>query len=199
MLLVALVLSQQAQSAEADPTKTPLTANEKAQCRVQLTEFNERVRSNNAAVDAVKALEANIVSPSPSPKTSSPDAACNSADGARGVERQIEGTFAAMRADEKKHQDEVDRVANAQAKAQSWTADKRGKIWLQILRSPRFMAFQQQTQPYMDELMRIFGSKPKNKQEECHLVQRIAAMLPAIKSVNAKQYGFMADEIRSAK
>lgn len=273
MLFIALVLSQQAQSAEADQTKSPLTATEKAQCRVQLTEFNERVRTNNAAVDAVKALEAEIdalraaidkeqaavdrrdsaamnaldakiarnnalvtqhdemnaslkamssetrqrsaqfkeacenrplasspsPSPSPSPKPPSSDTACGSADGARGVERQIEGTFAELRADEKKHQTTVESAAKARAKSQGWNDERRGKIWMQILRSPKFMGFQREKQPYMDELMRILGSKPKNKQEECHLVQRIATMLPAIKSINAKQYAFMADEIRVAK
>lgn len=269
MLLVALVLSQQAQSAEVEPAKSPLTAVEKAQCRAQLTEYNQGVQVHNAGVDAIRALEVDIkalratiekdqaavdrrdsaamdaldaqiaksnalvakheemnaslkamssenkqrsaqfseacenrplaLAPAPSATTRSSDAACGSADGARGVERQIEGTFAEMRTDEKKHQATVDGVAKARAKSQAWNDERRGKIWLQILRSPKFMAFQREKQPYMDELMRMLGSKPQNKQEECHLVQRIAAMLPAIKSINARQYGFMADEIRAAK
>lgn len=267
ILVVALVLSHNAQSAEAESAKSALTAADKAQCLTQLTGFNQRVLAYNAEVDAIKALEAEVnalhatiekdqaavdrhdsaamqalnaqigksnelvarhaqmkvslkamsnenknrlvqfsqacenrpLAASPASTTPPADAACRSATGAKGVERQIEATFVAMRADEKKHQDEVDRVALARAKTQSWSADKRGKIWLQLLGSPTFMAFQREKQPYMDELMRVVGSKPRNGQEECRLVQRIAAMLPAIKSINARQYAFMADEIRVAK
>jgi hypothetical protein len=267
MLVVSLVLSHYAQAAGTESVRSPLTAPEKAQCRTQLTEFNQGVRSYNTQVDAIKALEAEVttlgaaiekdqatidrrdsaamqalntqidknnelitrheqmkaslkalssenkqrsaqfsevcetrpVAASPSSTTPPPDAACSSAIGAKGVERQIEATFADMRADEKKHQAEVDGVAKERAKAQVWNDEKRGKIWLQILRAPKFMAFQNQKQPYVDELMRILGSKPKNGQEECRLVQRIAAMLPAIKAINARQYAFMADEIRAAK
>lgn len=273
ILLIALVLSQHAQSAEVEPAKSPLTAVEKAQCRAQLTEYNQGVQVHNAGVGAIRALEVDIkalratiekdqaavdrrdsaamdaldaqiaksnalvakheemnaslkamssenkqrsaqfseacenrplaMAPTPasapSPTTRSSDASCGSADGARSVERQIEGTFAELRADEKKRQATVEDAAKARAKSQAWNDERRGKIWLQILRSPKFMAFQREKQPYMDELMRILGSKPKNKQEECHLVQRIAVMLPAIKSINAKQYAFMADEIRVAK
>lgn len=267
ILFVALVLSQQAQSAEVEPAKSPLTAVEKAQCLAQLTEYNQGVQVHNAGVDAIRALEVDIkalratiekdqaavdrrdsaamdaldaqiaksnalvakheemnaslkamssenkqrsaqfseacenrpLAPAPSMTTRSSDASCGSSDGARSVERQIEGTFSELRADEKKRQATVEDAAKARAKSQVWNDERRGKIWLQILRSPKFMAFQREKQPYMDELMRILGSKPKNKQEECHLVQRIAAMLPAIKSINAKQYAFMADEIRAAK
>jgi hypothetical protein len=93
----------------------------------------------------------------------------------------------------------VERVADTRAKAQSWSAEKRSKIWLQLLVSPKFMAFEREKQPFVQELMRILASKPKNGQEECRLVQRIAAMLPAIKAINARQYAFMAGEIRVAK
>lgn len=136
---------------------------------------------------------------SPSLKPQPSDSGCGSTIGAKAVDRQIEATFAEMRADEKKRQAEVDRVAQARAKAQAWSDEKRGKVWLQLLGSPKFMAFQREKQPYMDELMRVLGSKPKSRQEECRLVQRIAAVLPAIKAINARQYAFMADEIRVAK
>jgi hypothetical protein len=141
----------------------------------------------------------NALAASPSGKSQPADAACSSAVGAKGVEHKVEATFADMRADEKKHQAEVERVAQARAKAQSWSDEKKGKVWVQLLGSPKFTAFQREKQPYMDDLMRILGSKPKNRQEECQLVQRIAAMLPAIKAINARQYALMADEIRAAK
>lgn len=267
ILVVSLVLSQHSQSAEAESAKGPLTAAEKAQCRAQLTEFNQGVLAYNAEVDAIKALEAEVnassaaiekdqaavdrrdsaamqalnaqigknnelvarheqmglslkamssenkqrsaqfseacknrpLALSPSSKTQPSDSVCSSTTGAKAVKRHIEATFVEMRADEKKRQAEVDRVAQARAKAQSWSDEKRGKIWLQLLGSPKFMAFQREKQPYMEELMRVLGSKPKNGQEECRLVQRIAATLPAIKAINARQYAFMADEIRVAK
>ncbi len=136
----------------------------------------------------------------PPPAQAQPSAAvCGSSDGAKSVERQIEAAFAEMRADEKQRQAEVDRVQQARAKAQAWSDEKRGKIWLDILASPRFAAFEREKRPYVQELMRVLGSKPRNRQEECRLIQRIAAMLPAIKAINARQYGFMADEIRMAK
>lgn len=267
ILMVSLVLSQHAQSAEAESAKSPLTAAEKAQCRAQIAEFNQGVVAYNAEVVAAKALDAEIdavraaiekdqaavdrhdsaamqalnaqigshnelvarqeqmnsslkamssgnkqrsaqfseacenrpLALSPSSKTQPSDTLCSSTIGANGVGRQIEATFVEMRADEKKQQAEVDRVALAQAKARSWSNEKQGKIWLQLLGSPKFKAFQREKQPYTDELMRILASKPKNGQEECRLVQRIATMLPAIKAINARQYAFMADEIRVAK
>jgi DNA repair exonuclease SbcCD ATPase subunit len=278
---VLLALSPQAQCADAEPAKGPLTAAEKAQCRAQLTEFNENVRVYNAKVDEIKALEAEIralraeldkeeaavdrrdsaamqalnarirknnelverheqmdsaltamadeqeqrtaqfreacdnrppatpprplaaPTPTPTPTPASQpqpsDAACSSATGAKDVQRQIEATFAEMRADEKRRQAEVDRVAETRAKAQSWSKEKQGQVWMQVLASPKFMAFEREKQPYVQELMRVLGSKPKSGQEECQLVKRIAATLPAIKAINARQYAFMADEIRAAK
>jgi hypothetical protein len=142
-------------------------------------------------------------SPSPAPQVQLQaqvsDPACSSASGAKGVQRKVEATFAEMRVDQKKREAEVERVAEARAKAQSWSAEKRGKVWLQVLMSPKFMAFEREKQPYVEELMRVIGSKPKNNEEECRTVQRIAAMMPAIKAINARQYAFMADEIRVAK
>lgn len=136
--------------------------------------------------------------PPPSQKQPS-DSACSTTAGAKDVERQIEATFVQLRADEKQHQAEVERAAQARAKTQSWSAEKRSKVWLDLLVSPKFMAFEREKQPYVQELMRVMGSKPKNGQDECRLVQRIAATLPAIKAINARQYKFMADEIRVAK
>lgn len=139
-------------------------------------------------------------SPSPSPSPSQPsDGACGSADGAKGAERRIEAALAEMRADEKQRQAEVDRVYLARAKAQSWSDQKRGKVFLEILASPRFAAFEREKRPLVQELMRILGSKPVSGQEQCRLIQRIGATLPAIKAINARQYAFMADEIRVAK
>lgn len=266
IFVFSLVLSQQAKSADAGQSKGPLTVAEKAQCRVQLTEFNQSAQNYNAELDALKVLETEIKDLSaeldkeqvavdrrdraamdalnakigknnelverhermissikamsdenkqlraqfsevcenrplalPAPPDSEPgNTACSSISGKKDVKNRIEATFAEIRADEKRRQEEVDRVAAARAKAQSWGAEKRSKIWLQILGSPKFMAFEREKQPYVQELMRIVGSKPKNEQEECRLVQRIAAMLPAIKAINARQYAFMADQIRVA-
>lgn len=267
ILVVALLLSQQAQGAGAESAKGPFTAAERAQCQAQLTEFNQGVRAYNAKLDELRGLEAEFGALSaaleketaavdrsdsvamealnakigknnelverhtqmgllikemasehkqraaqfheecenrpaalpPPSQTLSSASACSSAAGAKSAGSQIEATFAEMRADEKRHQAEVDRVAKAQAKAQSWSDEKRGKVWLQLLGSPKFMAFEREKQPYVQELMRVIGSKPKSGQEECRLIQRIAAMLPAIKAINARQYAFMADEIRVAK
>jgi hypothetical protein len=143
--------------------------------------------------------ERRTVTPPPPLQSPPSEAVCGSADGAKGVERQIDAAFAEMRADEKHRQAEVDRVYQARAKAQSWNEEKRGKVWMQLLASPKFMAFEREKRPYVQDLMRVLGAKPKNGQEECRLIQRIAAMLPAIKAINARQYGFMADEIRVAK
>lgn len=112
---------------------------------------------------------------------------CNSTTGAKDVERQIEATFVELRADEKQRQAEVERIAHARAKAQSCNNEKRGKIWLQLLISPKFMAFEPEKRPYVQQPMRVMGSKPKNGQEDCRLLRRIAAALPAIKAINAWQ------------
>jgi hypothetical protein len=139
------------------------------------------------------------LAPSPLPQSKSSEATCSASTGAKDVERQLEATFVEIRADEKRRQGEVERVAEARAKAQSWSKDQQGKVWLQLLGSPKFMAFEREKRPYVQELMRVLGSKPKNAQEQCRLLQRIAATLPPIKAINARQYAFMADEIRVAK
>lgn len=143
--------------------------------------------------------ENRVVAQLPPSQSQPSNSVCGSADGAKGVERQIEATFVELRADEKQRQAEVDRAYQARAKAQSWTDEKRGKFWVQLLASPKFMALEREKRPYMQELMRILGSKPKNGEEECRLIQRIAATLPAIKAINARQYRFMVDEIGVAK
>jgi hypothetical protein len=271
--VVLLALSPRAQGAGAEPAKGPLTAIEREQCQAQLAELNQSVRTFNAKLEELKALEVEFdtqraeldkeaaavdrrdtaamqalnakirrnnelverhkqmtseikaiagdnkqrdaqfreacenrpaASPSRPPqqsasRTQPADAACNSATGAKDVQRQVDATLAEMRADEKLRQAEVERVAKARAEAQSWSKEKQGKVWLQIIASPKFMAFEREKQPYVQELMRMLGSKPKSGKEECQLVQRIAAMMPAIKAINARQYAFMADEIRAAK
>lgn len=264
---VSLLLSQQALGADAPAPKGPLSAAEKAQCLVQVTEFNQGVDgynaqlkelrameveidalrvevnaeqrvlnySDNAAVQALSAkidknnglitrygqmssslkamgsenkqraeqfresCENRLTAVQAASDTPAPDSACSSTSGAKDVESKIEAAFAEMRVDEKQRQAEVERVAQERAKAQSWSADKRGKVWLQILVSPKFTAFEREKQPYVQELMGILGSKPKNPEEECRLVQRIAATLPAIKAINGRQYSYMADAIRVAK
>lgn len=274
VFVVSLLLSQQAQCAEAESAKGPLTAAEIAQCEAQRIEFNQGVETYKTKVGEIKALEDEIdttsaalekeaaavnrrdnaamddlnakigrhneeikrhelmisvanamggenkqriaqyrencenrpLAPPPStPKRSVPlptlpsESACSSAVGAKGVERKIEATFDEMRVDEKKRQAEVESVANARAKAQGWTKEQRSKVWLQILGSPKFAAFEREKKPYVLELMSILSNRPKNAREECLLVQRIASTLPAIKAINARQYAFMADEIRVAK
>jgi hypothetical protein len=136
----------------------------------------------------------------PSPSESQPsESVCDSNDGVKGVERQIEAALAEMRADEKQRQAEVDRIYEARAKAQSWNQEKRSKVWMQVLASPKFAAFESEKRPYVRELMSVLGSKPKNGQDKCRLIQRIRATLPKIKAINTRQYGFMVDEIRAAK
>jgi len=127
------------------------------------------------------------------------DPACKTSIGTQDVQHQIEATFAEMRADQKQRQSEVERVADARASAEKWSKEKRSSVWMSILASPRFAALEQEKRPYLQELMNIATSNPKTAQERCQLVKRIAATLPAIKALNAKQYTFMADQIRSSK
>jgi hypothetical protein len=127
------------------------------------------------------------------------DPTCKTPMGTQDVQRQIEATFAEMRADQKQRQSEVERVADARASAEKWSKEKRSSVWMSILASPRFAALEQEKRPYVQELLSIATSNPKSAQERCQLVKRIAATLPAIKALNAKQYSFMADQIRSSK
>jgi hypothetical protein len=139
--------------------------------------------------------------PPPSPGPSSPplDPACTSAAGAGEVERQIQASFADMRADEKQRQDEVSRVAQARARSQAWSQEKQGKVWLQLMSSPKFMAFEREKQPYVAELMGLIAVRPEGEQAQCRLIQRVAAMLPAIKAINTRQYRYMAEEMAAMK
>lgn len=133
------------------------------------------------------------------PQPQSSDSGCSSATDTNDVRRQIETAFAEMRSDEKKHQAAVEKVAEARAKTQSWNREQQGKAWLKVLASPKFMAFEREKAPFVQEFMRIIASKPKNDQEQCLLLKRIAVMLPTIKAINARQYTVAADEIRVMK
>lgn len=186
--------------------------------------FNAKVRKNNELVDRHEKLvaEAKAASadnkqraaqfretcdnrPAPPPPsqpvqaTPADRASCGSVAAYKDVQRSIEATFAEMRADEKARQGEVERLAQKRAKELGWSKDRQGKVWLQILGSPGFMAFEREKAPHVQELMRVMGSKPKNGQEECQLVQRIAVVMPAIKAINTRQYAFMAEQIRVTK
>lgn len=271
--VVLLALTPRAQGAGAEPAKRPLTAVEREQCRAQLAELNDNVRTFNAKLDEIKALEVEFDSlraeldkevaavdrrdsaamqalndkirrnnelverhkqmtaeakaiagdnkqrdaqfrevcesrppalpsrpgqPSAS-RTKPSETVCSSTTGAKDVQRQVEAALAAMRADQRRHEAELDRLVEERAQARSWSKEQRGKVMLQLLASPKFMAFEREKQPYVQELMRIIESKPKSGQEECQLVQRVSATLPAIKAINARQYAFMAEELRVAK
>lgn len=163
-----------------------------AEAKAAAAENKQRVAQFRSACD-------NRPAAPPAQASSAAAAACGSAAGYKDVQRSIEATFAEMRADEKARQDEVERAAQARAKEVGWSKDKQAKVWLQILGSAKFMAFEREKAPYMQQLMGVMGSKPKNSQEECQLVQRIAATLPAIKAINTRQYAFMAEQIRVAK
>lgn len=266
IFVASLALAHHAQGADAESAKGALTQAEKTQCRAQRAEFNQSVRSYNAALDALKSLEAEIhaqqatiekqgvvdrsdsaaldaryadlrkidemaeryqqrsasikamssdneqhadqlrdrcenrpTAMSLASKTQPLDSACSSATGAKDAERQIQASLDEIQADQEQRQAEVDRIAEARAAAQSWSDEQRNEIWMHILGSSRFIAFENEKQPYVQELTRVMESKPSNSHEQCQFVQRIAAMLPAIKAINARQYAFMADEIRMAK
>lgn len=145
------------------------------------------------------ACENRPAAPPPPPLSPPPDSVCGSANGPKDVRRQIDATFVEIRANEKQRQDEVERVADARAKAQSWSKEKRSKVYLDMLMSPRFAAFEREKQPYVRELMSILVSKSTSPKDDCRILQRIAATLPHIKAINTRQYAFMADAIRVAK
>lgn len=155
--------------------------------------------NNQRAAQFHASCENHPLAQRPPSQAQPPAPICGKDSSARDLERQVQDGLAEIRTDEKQHQAEVDRVAEAQAKAQSWSKEKQSKIWLQLLASPKFAAFEREKQPYVRELMRMLGSKPKSGQEECRYMQRLSGMLPTIKAINARQYAFMADEIRKAK
>lgn len=145
------------------------------------------------------ACENRALALSSAPRKEAAEAVCSAATGTKDLERQLQATFGEIRADQKQREAEVERISQARAKAQSWSAEKRRDIWMQLLVSPKFGAFEREKLPYVQELMRVIGSKPRSGQEECRLLRRIAAMLPAIKAINARQYTYMAKAIQAAK
>jgi chromosome segregation ATPase len=63
-------------------------------------------------------------------------AACSSVAGAKDLQQRIDAALAEMREDEKRRQAEVSGVAEARAKAQSWSKQRQSQVWLQVIASP---------------------------------------------------------------
>lgn len=132
-------------------------------------------------------------------KAAPPKPVCSATSGDTDIERQLQATFVEIRADQKEREADVERVAQARAESQGWSARKRQEVYMALVVSPKFGTFEREKKPYLNELLQILGSKPKNHQDQCRIMQRIAAMLPSIKAINARQYKFMANEIAAAK
>ena len=124
---------------------------------------------------------------------------CSSTSNGKVARNQIENSFAIMRNQEKIRQDQLDQLAKTKAKSIGWNSQKSTQFFLQILTSPKFAQFEQEKRPYVFELIRISATKPKNSQEECQLLTRIAKITTSIRAINDRQYSFMEDEIRKIK
>lgn len=134
----------------------------------------------------------------PHPAATSEASSCNVGTDSKGAAYSLESALAEVKADDKRRQDEVEQAAQARARERSWSKDKQSKVWLQILGMPKLWAIQREKQPFVQELMQIMTTKPRNEQEKCDQQRRIANTLPAIKAINARQYAFMMEQVRLA-
>ena len=121
---------------------------------------------------------------------------CSTADGIKAASGQAEQYFTALRADHNKHQAAID----AELKAKNFSKERSAQLFMNMMSSKEFQAFEKEKQPYVTELMGIMQAKPaRGSQEECQGIQRIQQITEKVKAVNARQYGYMGAQVRAAK
>lgn len=129
---------------------------------------------------------------------------CSTAEGAQAAQEQIEAALAEIQADQRAREAEVDKEIDAKAAAAAWSDAKRSEVLLRIATSPGFAAFEEEKQPFTQELMKLMTSTPPltapgGRQAQCESMNRLTALLPKLKEVNARQYAHMAAQVRAAK
>lgn len=132
------------------------------------------------------------------------NAPCTDKSDAKAAQKAVEATLAAAKEDQKMHEAAVEKEIKTRAAAASWNKDKQSKVFMDVLASPQFAAFEKEKQPYSMELMNIMmaaASEPKgpSAKAQCEAARRMTELMPKIKAVNAKQYAYMAAAVRAAK
>lgn len=125
---------------------------------------------------------------------------CDTAAGLAAARTKVESTFRIVKEDQRQRQAQIDRELAARASAQKWSKDRQSQLFMGILSSPTFAAFEQKKQPYTAELMKIaMAGQTADSKQVCADVVRLNTIVEKIKVVNVQQYAFMLSEVKAAK
>lgn len=121
---------------------------------------------------------------------------CSTPEGVKAATGQAEQYFNALRADQNKHQAAVE----AELKAKNFSKERSAQLFMNIMASKEFQAFEKEKQPYVMELLGIMqGKAERGSKEECLGIKRIQEITEKVKVVNARQYGNMGMQVKAAK
>lgn len=129
---------------------------------------------------------------------------CSTPEGVAAASTQIETSLQLVREDQKNREAEIDRELEARGAVKKWSKERKSQIFMSILSSAQFAAFEKEKQPYTAEIMNIALSGPPpgqkaNPKEVCSGAIRLRSIVEKVKDVNARQYTFMLNEVKAAK
>jgi hypothetical protein len=116
----------------------------------------------------------------------------------------VQANLQSVRASQKELEAEIERELESKTKTLGWNNEHRSKLFMTIIASPTFASFEREKQPYTSELRGIIGKLAQSDgkadpQETCTVGSRIADIVTKIKDVNARQYGYMLQQVKAAK
>ena len=153
-------------------------------------------------------MEADLCGPmahqAPSPRSEEAPGACDATGAADDIERQLEASMTALREEQRKHVQAVDRAVAERGATQGWTTEQRQAVFAKMVTAPGFVSFEREKQPLVMGLLQVIGdgmaAKPApGSPTTCRLLQRVSKALQGIRDVNVRQFAWMAAEVKRAR
>jgi hypothetical protein len=129
---------------------------------------------------------------------------CSTPEGVDAARTQIETTLESVKEDQKQREAEIDRELESSKSSKKWSKERQTQLFMSILSSPKFAAFEKQKRPYTSAMMKIALSGPAAGQKAdpkqvCASAIQLKVIVEKVKTVNAQQYTFMLNEVKNAK
>ncbi|AXI01847.1 hypothetical protein [Aquirhabdus parva] len=98
-------------------------------------------------------------------------------------------------------EEEIKQEIESKKKALNWKPERVSEIMITIIKSSTFNEFEQRKKSLMQKIIDVTKASKKDEypKKACLTTQKFIDVLDKVKSINAEQYKFMLDEVKSAK
>ena len=131
-------------------------------------------------------------------------AACEDQASQEQAKASVQAHLQSVRASQKELEAEIERELASRTKTLGWSSEHRSKLFMTIIESPAFVSFEREKQPYTAELRDIIGKLARSEgksdpKDTCLVGSRIGEIVAKVKDVNARQYGYMLQQVKAAR